>query len=436
MYDVVEGNACVNCRALECEMTCKKELDRWRIRRDELMGICRYKDILYSSSKKAMEDGIPRDIQQSVRLFEEHLMKFPRGLCRNASHDKYYMCKQCWRDPAVPREKKHCPICKRIEDKEIADEMLKKLLKKQRQTKRRQEEDDELRRQAEIAQARRKQQIAQQEENDKLRRQEEIAQARCKQQIAQKQRQQEIVQEQQRKQNEERLRQHKLKQDHLEQQTAARLGQQKLKDERFQKLLQTQMRREAEAHKVIVQPTPIVNVVVQTRDVFASMDEYKRVLSNGGMRHRNRTTLQENNPWPHQMHAVNKLLQHNGLPFLIVNHEMGTGKTATVFQMYAALVAKQMYNPAQRYPTLIISVPSTTMEQWRVTARNWLDLKDARGSHNDYVLATNCSEELKANFKNKKIIITTPGCLTQIHRRYYKWYTFAYKTKKDRWKGG
>jgi len=166
------------------------------------------------------------------------------------------------------------------------------------------------------------------------------------------------------------------------------------------------------------------------------MDEYKRVLTNRGMRHRNRTTQEENNPWPHQMDAVNKLLQHNGLPFLIVNHEMGTGKTETIFQMYAALVVKQMYNLAQRYPTLIISVPSTTMEQWRVTARNWLDLKDARGSHNDYVLATNCSEELQANFQNKKIIITTPGCLTQIHRRYYKWYTFAYKTKKDRWKGG
>ena len=421
MYEVVAGEACVTCRALECEMTCKKELDRWRIRRDELMSICRYNDILYSSSKKAMEDRIPLDIQQSVRLFEAHLMKFPRGLCRNASHDKYYMCKQCWRDPAVPREKKHCPICKRIADKEMADEMLKKILKKQRQDKKRQEDDEELRRQEEITQARRKQEIAQEQ------RQREIVQEQQQRQNAR------VLREQQ---NAERLRQQKLKQEHLEQQTAARIGQQKLKDERFQKQLQAQMRRDAEAHKVIVQPTPVVNVVVQTRDVFASMDEYKRVLSNGGMRYRNKTTMEENNPWPHQMHAVNKLLQHNGLPFLIVNHEMGTGKTATVFQMYAALVATQMYNPTQRYPTLIISVPSTTMEQWRVTARNWLNLKDAQGSHNDYVLTTNSSDELQANFPNKKIIITTPGCLTQIHRRYYQWYTSAFKTKTDRWKGG
>ena len=125
----------MTCRPLECEMTCKKELDRWRIRRDELMSICRYKDILYSSSKKAIEDKIPLEIQQSVRLFEAHLMKLPRGLCRDVSHEKYYMCKQCWRDPAVPKEMKHCPICKRVADKEIADKMLKKILTKQRQNK-------------------------------------------------------------------------------------------------------------------------------------------------------------------------------------------------------------------------------------------------------------------------------------------------------------
>jgi len=173
--------------------------------------MCRYKDILYSSSKKAIEDRIPLEIQQSVRLFEAHLMTLPRGLCRNASHDKYYMCKQCWRNPAVPKEKKHCPICKRVADKEIADEMMKKIMTKQRQNKQRQEEDEELRRQ----------------------------QAHCRQKIVQEERQREIVQEQQHRvlreqQTAERLRQQKLKQEHLEKQTAARLGQQKLKDELFQ----------------------------------------------------------------------------------------------------------------------------------------------------------------------------------------------------------
>ena len=421
MYEVVAGEACVICRPLECEMTCKKELDKWRIRRDEFMGMCRYKDILYSSLQKASEDRIPLEIQQSVRLFEEHLMKFPRGLCRNTSHEKYYMCKQCWRNPKVPKEKKHCPICKRVEDKETADEILKKILTKQRLHKQRQEENVELRRQEETAQAYRKQKLAQEE------RQREIVEERQQRQKAK------LLRDQQ---SAEKLKQQKLKKERFEQQNAERLRQQVLKDERFQKQIQSQILRDNEARKVIVQPTPVVNIVVKTEDVFKLMDEYKRVLRNGGMRHRNRTTHEDNNPWPHQMQAVNQLLQHGGLPFLIVNHEMGTGKTATVFQMYAALVAKQMYNISQRYPTLIISVPSTTMEQWRVTARNWLNLKDAQGNHNDYVLATNSSDELQANFQNKKVIITTPGCLTQIHRRYYQWYTFAFKTKNDRWKGG
>jgi len=91
------------------------------------------------------------------------------------------------------------------------------------------------------------------------------------------------------------------------------------------------------------------------------MQIYKNSLREGVMRKNSYTTLEENNPWPHQKAVVNKFLQYDGLPFLVVNHEMGTGKTATTAQIYAALSTFRMKACNHDPVSMIISVPTTTM---------------------------------------------------------------------------
>jgi len=186
-------------------------------------------------------------------------------------------------------------------------------------------------------------------------------------------------------------------------------------------------------------PAPSYPMEAQTyTPFFRDMQHYVTTLQGGVMRKHSHATNDVNIPWPHQMRAVDKFMQHQGLPFFVVNHEMGTGKTATVAQMFAAYVAMaQKKNPLMsEYPSMLISVPTTTLKQWRDTIKNWLNLMDKHGSHDNYVLVTNSSKELHHLSRNRKIIVTTPGCLSQIHRKCYSHYKNVTMTSTGKWIGG
>jgi hypothetical protein len=173
---------------------------------------------------------------------------------------------------------------------------------------------------------------------------------------------------------------------------------------------------------------------------FKTMQTYKERLCEGVMRKYNFTTLEDNNPWPHQKAVVNKFLEYGGLPFLVVNHEMGTGKTATTAQIYAGLCTLRMEACNNDAVSMMISVPTTTMEQWRSTMKNWLDLRDYSGitnnMHDDNILVTNNAKDLQQLSKDKRIIITTPGCLNQLHRVCYVYKHDLIQDSKGRMKGG
>ena len=134
---------------------------------------------------------------------------------------------------------------------------------------------------------------------------------------------------------------------------------------------------------------------VSYEPVYRNMQHYLETLQGGVMRKYSHATNEANIPWPHQMNAVDKFMQNDGLPFYIINHEMGTGKTATVAQIFAAYVAmvQKKSSLLSDHPTMLISVPTTTLTQWRDTLKNWLNLMDKNGSHDNYILVTNSSKE-------------------------------------------
>jgi len=174
-------------------------------------------------------------------------------------------------------------------------------------------------------------------------------------------------------------------------------------------------------------------------DFSKTIEHYKAQLCKSVMHKINCTTLGEKTPWPHEMAVVNKFLQYNGLYFFVVNHKMGTGKTATIAQLYAALCTARMDSGNTKPVSMIISVPTTTMEQWCVAVRNWLDLSDefdtTGESHDANVLVTNCAKDLQELSENKRIIITTPACLSQIHKLYCAYNEEFSQNEKRKWQG-
>jgi len=72
--------------------------------------------------------------------------------------------------------------------------------------------------------------------------------------------------------------------------------------------------------------------------------------------------------------------------------------------------------------------------------KNWLDLSDefdTTGESRDAnVLVTNCTKDSQELSENKRIIITTPGCLSQIHKLCHAYKEEFSQNENGKWQGG
>ena len=77
-------------------------------------------------------------------------------------------------------------------------------------------------------------------------------------------------------------------------------------------------------------------------------------------------------PYMHQRQAVKKAAEKHR-EYILLAHDAGTGKTATFFQLLAA-----MELIVGGGACCIITVPPATLPQWEETAHDWLNLKQKK----------------------------------------------------------
>lgn len=134
----------------------------------------------------------------------------------------------------------------------------------------------------------------------------------------------------------------------------------------------------------------------------------------GVMRRTNQVSFKANIPFKHQrktVHAWTKK-RNKGSSFILLNHEMGTGKSALLMQMYATLSVEK-----ERKIRMIVSVPMATLDQWRQTISTWTTIK------NECVLVTNDPKKMTPeNLANKSIVVLSHTCLTSIFKQCFKLY--------------
>ena len=134
----------------------------------------------------------------------------------------------------------------------------------------------------------------------------------------------------------------------------------------------------------------------------------------GVMRRKNKITLRPNVPFKHQRRAVEKWVRHNakGSEFLLLNHDMGTGKSAVLMQMYAKLSVQE-----ERKIKMLVSVPIATLEQWQDTITGWTTIKQ------DRILVTNDPKKVTVeSIANKSIVVLSHSCLMSIFKKCYEFY--------------
>ncbi|MGZ0214113.1 MAG: SNF2-related protein [Actinomycetales bacterium] len=138
-------------------------------------------------------------------------------------------------------------------------------------------------------------------------------------------------------------------------------------------------------------------------------------LANGkkgprGLMSANNMLGEENVPYDHQRIAVKKFVE-KGRSFLILGHDMGLGKTATLLQMYASLLCTLERSTV---PKAIISVPSATLDQWLDTALDWLTIPRHR-----ILVTTKAAEVTAAKLKTVDLVIVSRDCVANAFGKCY-----------------
>jgi len=134
----------------------------------------------------------------------------------------------------------------------------------------------------------------------------------------------------------------------------------------------------------------------------------------GVMRQRNMITKKKNKPFEHQIKSVKNWIERkkNYRQFILMNHDMGTGKSALLMQLYAAHAREE-----ESKIKMIISVPAITLQQWKETIYAWLSIKSER------VLVIRDSKEMTVeNINKKSIVVVSHGTIVSMFKKSYTKY--------------
>jgi len=153
------------------------------------------------------------------------------------------------------------------------------------------------------------------------------------------------------------------------------------------------------------------------RMLSSKANRYAKQLVNGTfnfkgvMRANNKINKEKNKPLEHQIKSVKNWIQRkkNHRQFVLMNHDMGTGKSALLMQLYAAHARDE-----ESKIKMIISVPAITLQQWRETIYTWLRIKSER------VLVISDSKRMTVDLVNKKsIVVVSHGTIVSMFKKSY-----------------
>jgi hypothetical protein len=144
---------------------------------------------------------------------------------------------------------------------------------------------------------------------------------------------------------------------------------------------------------------------------FAKQLVYGTLNFKGVMREHNPISNKKNKPFEHQIKSVKNWIERKKSyrQFILMNHDMGSGKSALLMQLYAAHARDE-----ETKIKMILSVPAITLEQWRNTIAGWLSIKSER------VLVTNNSKEIThENIHNKSIVVISHSVIVLLFKKSY-----------------
>ena len=131
-------------------------------------------------------------------------------------------------------------------------------------------------------------------------------------------------------------------------------------------------------------------------------------------------------PFEHQRHACSMACVKDQ-DVLLLAHDAGTGKTATFFQILAA-----MELVVGGGATAIVTCPPATLAQWEETAHDWLNLPDKRGG----ILVTNQAEKLTQQVLQRvRVLIITRHLLAKIYKTSWEWVKEHERSHTGHWMG-
>lgn len=131
-------------------------------------------------------------------------------------------------------------------------------------------------------------------------------------------------------------------------------------------------------------------------------------------------------PYEHQRQACSMACVKD-MQALLLAHDAGTGKTATFFQILAA-----MELCVGGGATAIITVPPATLAQWEQTAHDWLNLPDKRGG----IVVTNKADRLTDQVLQRvRVLIISRHLLAKVYKSCWEWVKEHHQTARGHWVG-
>lgn len=132
-------------------------------------------------------------------------------------------------------------------------------------------------------------------------------------------------------------------------------------------------------------------------------------------------------PYTHQRKAV-KLCAERDREFILLAHDAGTGKTATFFQLFAAI--EILVSGGAR---CIITAPPATLCQWQDTAHTWLKLANKA----DVIVCTNREKDItEAMLKRVRVLVITKHLLARLYKKNWEYVSDFEKNERGHWIGG
>ena len=134
-------------------------------------------------------------------------------------------------------------------------------------------------------------------------------------------------------------------------------------------------------------------------------------------------------PLPHQLAAMNQIMQLKDMkpnPFFILNHDLGTGRTTLISQLYSKLSVSP--HLGGRLPQILLVVSTESLDKWYTILMKWLDLQECQ------ILKTNSSKDIrKSKVYNKRIILTTQRIVEKLYGRTFVQVEKHHLDEKGKW---